>query len=108
MESLVTTWIICTLKDIIDTADKMQTTVGSLALKAHIAKYDAHIVKRLRESGAIILQTNLSEWANFRSTSLCSGWSSRGGQTVTLYFRSQSSCGSSAGSGCCCFSQFVQ
>jgi amidase len=88
------------LKDNIDTADKMQTTAGSLALKGNIAKYDAHIVKRLREAGAIILgKTNLSEWANFRSTSSCSGWSSRGGQTKNPYILDHNPCGSSAGSG---------
>mgnify|MGYP003664692366 FL=1 len=88
------------IKDNIDTADKMQTTAGSLALAGNIAKNDAYIVKRLREAGAIILgKTNLSEWANFRSTSSCSGWSSRGGQTKNPYILDHNPCGSSAGSG---------
>jgi amidase len=88
------------IKDNIDTADKMQTTAGALALEGNIAKMDAHIVKKLRDAGAIILgKTNLSEWANFRSTSSCSGWSSRGGQTKNPYIIDHNPCGSSAGSG---------
>ena len=88
------------IKDNIDTADKMQTTAGALALEGNIAKKDAHIVKKLRDAGAIILgKTNLSEWANFRSTSSCSGWSSRGGQTKNPYIIDHNPCGSSAGSG---------
>ncbi|MHA2170871.1 MAG: amidase family protein, partial [Candidatus Kariarchaeaceae archaeon] len=70
------------IKDNIDTADKMMTTAGSLALKGSISQIDAFIVKKLREAGAIILaKANLSEWANFRSSRSVSGWSSRGGQT---------------------------
>jgi amidase len=69
------------------TADKMQTTAGSLALEGNFASKDAFVVERLRDAGAIIIgKTNLSEWANFRSTQSCSGWSSRGGQTKTLIF----------------------
>ena len=70
------------LKANIDTADRMHTTAGSLALKEHIAKNDAFLVSRLRDAGAIILgKSNLSEWANFRSEHSSSGWSSVGGQT---------------------------
>jgi amidase len=74
------------IKDNINTGDKMQTTAGSLALAGNIASADAFIIKKLREAGAVILgKTNLSEWANFRSTRSCSGWSSRGGQTKNPY-----------------------
>lgn len=88
------------IKDNIDTADKMQTTAGALALAGNIASEDSFIVKKLREAGAVILgKTNLSEWANFRSTRSCSGWSSRGGQTKNPYILDRSTSGSSAGSG---------
>ncbi len=88
------------IKDNIDTADKMQTTAGSLALSGNIASNDAFLVKKLREAGAIIIgKTNLSEWANFRSTHSSSGWSSRGGQTKNPYILDHNPCGSSAGSG---------
>jgi len=88
------------IKDNINTADKMQTTAGSLALVGNIAKKDAFIIARLREAGAVLLgKTNLSEWANFRSTNSCSGWSSRGGQTKNPYILDHNPCGSSAGSG---------
>ena len=88
------------IKDNINTADKMQTTAGALALEGNIATEDAYIVKKLREAGAIILgKTNLSEWANFRSTRSCSGWSSRGGQTKNPNILDRSPSGSSAGSG---------
>ncbi len=87
------------LKDNIDTADQMMTTAGSLALINHKALKDAFLVKKLRESGAVILgKTNLSEWANFRSTRSVSGWSSRGGQTKNPYILDRSPCGSSSGS----------
>ncbi len=87
------------LKDNINTADKMQTTAGSLALEGNIASSDAFVVKKLREAGAIILgKTNLSEWANFRSSRSSSGWSSRGGQTKNPYILDRSPCGSSSGS----------
>jgi amidase len=88
------------IKDNIDTADKMMTTAGALALVGNKAKKDAFIVTQLRKSGAVILgKTNLSEWANFRSTNSCSGWSSRGLQTKNPYILDHSPCGSSAGSG---------
>ena len=74
------------IKDNIDTFDKMQTTAGSLALSGHIAETDAFIVKKLRDAGAVLLgKTNLSEWANFRSTNSSSGWSGRGGQVRNPY-----------------------
>lgn len=88
------------IKDNISTADKMQTTAGALAMEGHISATDAFVVKRLREAGAVILgKTNLSEWANFRSTHSCSGWSSRGGQTKNPYILDHNPCGSSSGSG---------
>ena len=88
------------IKDNIDTNDKMQTTAGSLAMEGHIAAADAFVVKKLREAGAVIIgKTNLSEWANFRSSSSCSGWSSRGGQTKCPYILDHNPCGSSSGSG---------
>lgn len=88
------------IKDNINTGDKMQTTAGSLALAGNIASADAFIVKQLRAAGAIILgKTNLSEWANFRSTRSCSGWSSRGGQTKNPFILDRSPSGSSSGSG---------
>ncbi|WP_290793931.1 amidase [Flavihumibacter sp. UBA7668] len=88
------------IKDNIDTADKMQTTAGALALEGNIATRDAFIVKQLRDAGAVLLgKTNLSEWANFRSGRSCSGWSSRGGQTKSAYLLTHNPCGSSAGSG---------
>ncbi|MBP6024592.1 amidase [Ferruginibacter sp.] len=88
------------IKDNIDTADKMQTTAGSLALEGNIAKKDAFIVTKLRAAGAVLLgKTNLSEWANFRSNNSCSGWSSRGGQTKSPYILDHNPCGSSSGSG---------
>jgi len=87
------------LKDNIDTADRMQTTAGALAMEGNNASRDAHLVARLREAGAVILgKTNLSEWANFRSTRSASGWSSRGGQTRNPYVTDRSPCGSSSGS----------
>jgi amidase len=89
------------IKDNIDTADKMKTTAGSLALMdAPTPKQDAHIVKLLRNAGAVILgKTNLSEWANFRSTKSVSGWSGRGGQTNNPYVLDKNPCGSSSGTG---------
>jgi amidase len=87
------------IKDIIDTADKMMTTAGSLALVGSIPSMDSFVVQRLRETGAIILgKTNLSEWSNFRSTRSTSGWSSRGGQTRNPYALDRNPCGSSSGS----------
>ncbi|MBV9495363.1 MAG: amidase [Acidobacteria bacterium] len=88
------------IKDNIDTADRMHTTAGSLALADHIAQQDAHVAKRLREAGAVILgKTNLSEWANFRSTHSTSGWSGRGGLTRNPYVLDRNACGSSSGTG---------
>jgi amidase len=88
------------LKDNIDTGDGMQTTAGSLALVGSKPPRDAFIVRRLRQAGALILgKTNLSEWANFRSTHSSSGWSGRGGQTRNPYALNRNPCGSSAGSG---------
>jgi amidase len=88
------------VKDNIDTADAMQTTAGSLALSGNKAGKDAFIVEKLREAGAVLLgKTNLSEWANFRSTASSSGWSSRGGQTKCPYVLTHNPCGSSAGTG---------
>jgi amidase len=87
------------VKDNIDTADRMTTTAGSLALAGSIAARDAHIVARLRAAGAVILgKTNLSEWANFRSTHSSSGWSGRGGQARNPYALDRTPSGSSSGS----------
>lgn len=88
------------IKDNINTGDKMMTTAGSLALLGNVASKDAFIVARLREAGAVLLgKTNLSEFANFRSTSSTSGWSSRGGQTKCPYVLDRNPSGSSSGSG---------
>ena len=88
------------IKDNIATMDAMQTTAGSLALLGAKAPRDAFIVTRLREAGAVILgKTNLSEWANFRSTRSTSGWSSRGGLTKNPYALDRNTSGSSSGSG---------
>jgi amidase len=88
------------LKDNVDTGDDMLTTAGSLALVDAPAPRDAGLVERLRKAGALILgKTNLSEWANFRSTHASSGWSGRGGQTRNPYVLDRNPCGSSAGSG---------
>ncbi len=88
------------LKENVGTADQMETTAGSLALIGARPKKDAHVAARLRAAGAVILgKTNLSEWANFRSTRSTSGWSGRGGQTKNAYVLDRTPCGSSAGSG---------
>ncbi|WP_374949493.1 amidase [Mucilaginibacter sp.] len=88
------------IKDNIDTGDNMHTTAGSLALGEHFAKQDAFIVHKLREAGAVLLgKTNLSEWANFRSSHSTSGWSSRGLQTKNPYVLDRNPSGSSAGTG---------
>ena len=87
------------IKDNIATADRMTTTAGSLALEGVRAPQDAFVASRLRDAGAVILgKTNLSEWANFRSTHSSSGWSARGGQTRNPYALDRSPCGSSSGS----------
>lgn len=88
------------IKDNISTGDKMHTTAGALAIADNIYSHDAFIARKLREAGAIILgKTNLSEWANFRSTRSTSGWSSRGGQTRMPYVTVRNPSGSSAGTG---------
>lgn len=88
------------VKDNINTGDKMMTTAGSLALAGNIVKEDAFIMQQLRDAGVVLLgKTNLSEWANFRSSRSASGWSSRGGQTRCPYILDRNPSGSSAGSG---------
>ena len=88
------------IKDNIDTADGMQTTAGSLALLGPIPSRDSFVAQKLREAGALILgKTNLSEWANIRSSHSSSGWSGRGGQTRNPYALDRNPCGSSSGSG---------
>jgi amidase len=88
------------IKDNIETADRMPTTAGSLALAANLTGRDAPIVANLRAAGAVILgKTNLSEWANFRSEHSLSGWSAVGGLTRNPHVLDRSACGSSAGSG---------
>src|SRR5437773_726948 len=87
------------IKDNIDTADRMHTSAGSLALVDSVAARDADVVRRLREAGAVILgKTNLSEWANFRSSHSTSGWSGRGGLTRNPYMLDRNPSGSSSGS----------
>ena len=88
------------IKDNIDTADHMSTTAGSLALEGSHPLKDAFVVSRLRAAGVVILgKTNLSEWANFRSTHSTSGWSGRGGLVRNPYALDRNACGSSAGTG---------
>jgi amidase len=88
------------IKDNIGTADRMTTTAGSLALLGFAPPRDSGVARRLREAGALILgKTNLSEWANIRSSHSSSGWSGRGGQTHNPYAWDRSPCGSSSGSG---------
>src|SRR5277367_720778 len=87
------------IKDNVETVDRMMTTAGSLALEGWYAPQDAPLVARLRAAGAVILgKTNLSEWANFRSTHSLSGWSGRGGQTRNPYALDRTPSGSSSGS----------
>ena len=88
------------IKDNIDTGDRMQTTAGSFALVGSTAPDDAFIIRKLRDAGAVLLgKTNLSEWANFRSTHSSSGWSGRGGQVRNPFCTDRSPCGSSSGTG---------
>jgi amidase len=88
------------IKDNIDTADRMQTTAGSLALVGSHPVKDSFVAQKLREAGAVILgKTNLSEWANIRSNHSVSGWSGRGGLTRNPYALDRNPCGSSSGSG---------
>jgi amidase len=88
------------VKDNIDTADKMMTTAGSLAMLGSRPSKDSAVAQKLRDAGAVILgKTNLSEWANIRSSHSTSGWSARGGQTKNPYALDRNPCGSSSGSG---------
>ena len=88
------------IKDNIDTADRMSTTAGSLALLDSRPTKDAFVAAQLRKAGAVILaKTNLSEWANTRSSHSTSGWSGRGGLTVNPYALDRNPCGSSSGTG---------
>ena len=88
------------IKDNIDTADRMMTTAGSLALLGSKPAKDSYVAEKLRAAGAVILgKTNLSEWANIRSSHSTSGWSGRGGLTKNPYALDRNPCGSSSGSG---------
>ena len=88
------------IKDNLDTSDNMNTTAGSLALMGARPPKDSFMARKLREAGAVILgKTNLSEWANIRSSHSTSGWSGRGGQTKNPYVLDRNPCGSSSGSG---------
>lgn len=96
------------IKDNIDTADRMTTTAGSLALSGSIPLKDSFVAQRLRAAGAVILgKTNLSEWANIRSSHSSSGWSGRGGQTKNPYVLDRNPCGSSSGSGAAIAANFA-
>jgi amidase len=87
------------LKDNIDTADRMTTTAGSLALEGSVAPRDSGVTARLRSAGAVLLaKANMSEWANIRSTNSSSGWSARGGQCRNPFVLDRNPCGSSSGS----------
>jgi amidase len=96
------------IKDNIETADAMATTAGSLALKDNITRRDAPVVAALRAAGAVILgKTNLSEWANIRSTHAMSGWSAVGGLVKNPYALDRTACGSSSGSGAAVAASFA-
>ena len=96
------------LKDNIDTGDRMQTTAGSFALAGLPAVQDSTVAAKLRAGGAVILgKTNLSEWANFRSTHSSSGWSGRGGLIHNPYSLDRNACGSSSGSGAAASANFA-
>ena len=96
------------IKDNIATHDRMSTSAGSLALDGVIAPRDAFLVGKLRAAGAVLLgKTNLSEWANFRSTESSSGWSGRGGQCRNPYALDRNPCGSSSGTGAAISASFA-
>jgi amidase len=96
------------LKDVVDTADRMRTTSGSLALAQSFARQDAFIARRLRDAGAVILgKCNMSEWSNVRSTRATSGWSARGGLTKNPYILDRTACGSSSGTGAAVAANFA-
>ena len=96
------------IKDNIDTHDRMTTTAGSLALGGSIPLQDSFVAKKLRDAGAVIIgKTNLSEWANFRSSHSSSGWSGRGGQTKNPYVLDRNPCGSSSGTGAAVAANFA-
>lgn len=95
------------IKDNIGTHDRMMTTAGSLALEGSIPPQDSFVAHQLRKAGAVILgKTNLSEWANFRSSHSTSGWSGRGGLTRNPYALDRNACGSSSGSGAAASANF--
>jgi amidase len=95
------------VKDNIGTSDRMTTTAGSLALEGSIPSQDSFVAKKLREAGAVLLgKTNLSEWANIRSTHSTSGWSARGGQCRNPYALDRNPSGSSSGSGAAAAANF--
>jgi amidase len=86
------------IKDVFDSADRMRSTAGSLALAGSFAPRDSFVVERLRAAGAVILgKANMSEWSNCRSTNATSGWSARGGLTRNPYVLDRNACGSSSG-----------
>lgn len=96
------------IKDNIETADRVATTAGSLALAANVTRRDAPVVAYLRRAGAVILgKTNLSEWANIRSTRSMSGWSAVGGLVRNPYALDRTACGSSSGSGAAVAASFA-
>jgi len=96
------------IKDNIETADRTATTAGSLALKDNVTGRDAPVVARLRAAGAVILgKTNLSEWANIRSSHAMSGWSATGGLVRNPYALDRTACGSSSGSGAAVAASFA-
>ena len=96
------------IKDNIETKDPVPTTAGSLALKDNLTNRDAPVVARLRAGGAVILgKTNLSEWANIRSTRSMSGWSAVGGLVRNPYALDRTACGSSSGSGAAVAASFA-
>jgi amidase len=96
------------IKDNVETQDAMPTTAGSLALKNNLTRRDAPVVAQLRRAGAVILgKTNLSEWANIRSTRSMSGWSAVGGLVRNPYALDRTACGSSSGSGAAVAASFA-